>query len=906
MCGWRYVGCLPAFAARILVAFVFVVVLASGGASARGEVPGVTVHVEGLDGDAVDSALEAVAADRDKTLGLSEESAPQTPHDNLQLFGSGVFSEHVSTFAPVTDVPVPPDYLIGPGDVLLLHLFGRADIEHRLNVDRDGKISLPGSGPMEVGGLRFAEAKDLLRTRIERSSIGERVAVTLAELRSIRVFVLGDVVSAGSYTVSGLSTVTNAVIASGGIAPNGSMRRIELRRANRLVTTLDLYALLLRGDVSGDANLEPGDVIFVPPLGDTVGVQGAVQRPAIYELRGETTAGELIGLAGGLRPDASRQHSHIERYTDDGARNLVTLDLGAKRGLGTPVRNGDLIRVSGSLQAMRDVVMLSGHVQRPGTYPWYPGMTLGELIRDPLELLPDASIDYVLIRREEGAERRVAVIDADLSQHFSKMPGDLATPSLSPRDEILVMSNKQDKSALMAPLIESLLRQGGLNAPPRVVEAVGNIRHPGTYPHTHRMRVRDLIRAAGGALEETDRHYVLIVRESHPDRRIEAHSIRLDETGLDAFLQPRDRLIVFHRLNDRMTLLQDLIERLRRQSEISELSPVVAIRGYVRAPGFYPLEPGMQIADLIRAGGGLVEDAFTLNAELTRTTVRETGATVEHIDVSLLLGSEYSLRTLKAYDQVSILRKPDEPESLTVRISGEVVHPGTYSIAEGEPLSSLLERVGGLTHEAYAFGARLSRVSARLREQSEIDRIYSENDDMLLQMMLSPTVANDERWSNSPPSHQIFGAVRSVEPPTAAGRVVIDIERLMKGGRDADIPLEHGDHLHVPTDPGTISVVGQVYRPTSHRWKRGMRAMDYVKRSGGFTELANNGHTFVIRANGEVRSLRTGWWFFRHPLSPRLRSGAMVVAPVHVARFQDLEVVTRLLGAAGNTAQVVK
>jgi protein involved in polysaccharide export with SLBB domain len=218
----------------------------------------------------------------------------------LKPFGYDLFDGMPSTFAPATDVPVPAEYVVGPGDTLEVLLIGNTKGRYALVVGRDGRVNFPELGPIAVSGRRFDAVREELQARVRQQLIGTEATIGMGELRSIRVFVLGDAETPGSYTVSGLSTMTNALFVSGGVKKSGSLRRIELKRRGTTVGTLDLYDLLLKGDTSADQRLLPGDVIFVPPVGATVGLSGEVRRPAIYELKNEVTAAELLELGGGL------------------------------------------------------------------------------------------------------------------------------------------------------------------------------------------------------------------------------------------------------------------------------------------------------------------------------------------------------------------------------------------------------------------------------------------------------------------------------------------------------------------------------------------------------------------------------------------------------------------------------
>jgi polysaccharide export outer membrane protein len=317
----------------------------------------------------------------------------------LELFGSDLFSQVPTTFAPATDISVPADYVLGPGDTISVQLYGSNNQQFDLPVTRDGTILVPGIGPVSVAGMTFQEMRDRFMQRINEQMIGVRATITLGELRSIRVFVMGDANVPGSYTVSGLSTMTNALFSSGGIRRNGSLRKVALERNGVEVGRLDLYAMLLRGDTRGDQRVESGDVIFVPPIGRTVGVEGEVGRPAIYELKDETSVGQVIGLAGGLLPTAYARAAHIERIGGGSIRTVIDVDLTSPSGLQTQVMTGDVIHVRPVLEEATETVALSGHVLDAREYQWHAGMRVTDLISSVEMLKPGADLHYVLIRR---------------------------------------------------------------------------------------------------------------------------------------------------------------------------------------------------------------------------------------------------------------------------------------------------------------------------------------------------------------------------------------------------------------------------------------------------------------------------------------------------------------------------
>ena len=232
---------------------------------------------------------------------------------------------------------MPADYVIGPGDSIRVQFFGNQNGVYEFDVTREGVLNLPDLGPVTVAGITFSELRRDLDRRVQEMLIGTQVSVSMGQLRTIRVFVLGDVNAPGSYVVGSLATISSALYLSGGISEVGSLRDIQLKRAGRVVATLDLYDLLLRGDTAGDARLQAGDAIFVPPVGATVGVGGAVKRPAIYEAKGRLTLAAAVGLAGGLSPDAYGAGATIERI---GGGRGTPGSLRRRAGCGIPgIRN---------------------------------------------------------------------------------------------------------------------------------------------------------------------------------------------------------------------------------------------------------------------------------------------------------------------------------------------------------------------------------------------------------------------------------------------------------------------------------------------------------------------------------------------------------------------------------------
>jgi len=307
---------------------------------------------------------------------------------DLPIYGHTLFRNVPTTFAPVENIPVPPDYVIGPGDEIQVRAWGQVDIDVRATVDRVGSLYIPKIGNINVAGLKYSELSEFLKTAVGRLFRNFDLSANLGQLRSIQVFVVGHARRPGTYTVSSLSTLVNTVFAAGGPATTGSMRHIQLKRGNQLVTDLDLYNLLLRGDKSADAKLLPGDVIYFAPIGPSVAVAGSVNVPAIYELADNAVLGDLFGWAGGLT-NTSRASVYLERVVNHQQRTVDEIPLTAS-GLATTLRDADIVRVRALSPRFENTVTLRGNVAEPSRIAWTAGLRIKDLIPDPTALITDS------------------------------------------------------------------------------------------------------------------------------------------------------------------------------------------------------------------------------------------------------------------------------------------------------------------------------------------------------------------------------------------------------------------------------------------------------------------------------------------------------------------------------------
>lgn len=529
----------------------------------------------------------------------------------LEPFGYDLFEGVPSTFAPVSDIPVPASYAIGPGDVLRVQLYGNRNAEYELPVGRDLQVNFPDIGPIPVAGMDFSALRAELERRVTEQFIGTRVNVTLGELRSIRVFVLGDVRRPGSYTVSSLATMTNALFYSGGVEQRGSLRRIELKRNGQVIQRLDLYDLLLDGNTRGDARLQPGDVIFVPPVGPRVSVAGQVRRPALYELTGPASTADLLRFAGGLKANGDSRAVQLERLDPAGARVVERLDMSGGPGRLVQVRDGDVLQVPAVDRQLEGAVVLQGHVFRPGEYPWQAGLRLTDLLGSTRDLRPRSDPRYVLVRREVVPNAEILVFSVDLEAAWAAAEDPQQNPPLLPRDTVWVFDQDVGREHVTRRLAGELRRQTSPDRPLPMVRIEGRVNVPGEYPLEPGMGLLDLLRAGGGLTDSAYLRDVELVRyqvAGGETRVIELLTIDLGEIlagrSADVLLKPHDYVSI-----------RELSGW--REQEVIELS------GEVMFPGSYPFTPGETLSSVIARAGGLTPRAAPRAAVFTRETLRE-------------------------------------------------------------------------------------------------------------------------------------------------------------------------------------------------------------------------------------------------------------------------------------------
>jgi polysaccharide export outer membrane protein len=633
---------------------------------------------------------------------VAVDSTNQEPKN----FGYDIFTLKPTTFEPLAFGPVPANYLLGPGDELLISVWGAQEQSSRATINREGYVILPDVGPVMANGLTLDGFKAQLEKRLARiySGIGREgrsrtsVDVSLGKLRSIQVFVLGDVVQPGGYTLTATSTIMNALYYAGGPTMKGSLRNLRVTRNNQVVHRADLYDYLARGTRSEDFRLENGDVVFVPPVSRQVTLEGEVRHPAIYELRDGDRVSDLLEISGGFTAAALRSRIQVERvipYQERKAgspedRKVLDLDL---QGNGTAMElaDGDIVRVFRNRDILKNTVKLVGTaVYKPGTYELQPGMTVADLIEEGGGLLGEAYTGWAhLVRTRNNKTRELRSFN----------------------------------------LAAALQRQSGSNI----------------------------------ELAQLDEVQIFSIWDVHDPEH-------------------------------------------------------VSIQGLVRHPGSYDMLEGMTVTDLIVKAGGLRESAYRVRAEVSRIdpgAISE-GKTADVLYVvlgdSLNTESDASRFALRKNDIVFVREIPNWGLQENVWVTGEVRFPGVYSLtSKTEPLSSIIDRAGGLEPTAYLQAATFTRKK------------------------------------------------------DGTGRMAIDFEKALRSknrkSNKFDLAMAAGDSINIPREPRTVKVVGDVGFPSSVLWEDGRNMNYYIDQAGGTLSTADKGKITVVMANGRVE--RPG--FFNKP-----------------------------------------
>ena len=776
----------------------------------------------------------------------------------LERFGSDIFRNGTGNFDQLPmDAPVGPDYVLGPGDDVTIEVWGGTARHLKRVVDSEGRLALPEVGTVQVAGKTLGAVQKEVQTVLRTQFRDVEADVSLSGLRTVRVYVVGDVRRPGAYDVSSLATPLNALYLAGGPTDNGSLRIVRHYRGKQLLEEVDLYDLILHGVNSDLLHLQPGDTILIPPAGPQVTLEGMVRRPAIYELHGETSLAQVLQLAGGILPSGTLRHIDVERLQAHQDRTMLSLDIPqseqpeASAALESfKIEPEDKIRISPILAYTEKTVYLDGHVFHPGKYPYADGMKISDLVKSYTDLLPEPSERYSEVIRLDPPDFRPEVIAFNLSD---AMKGGTQDFKLQPFDTVRIFGrfDFEDDPAVL------------IN---------GEVRNPGEHRTNGETHLRDAVFLAGGLTQDAD------LGDAQVYRKIEGGQMKVFSVNLGKALQGDE-------VNN--ILLQPL-DRLMIQRSLAKTDPsTVTIDGEVARPGKYPLGTGMTASDLVHLAGGLKRGAYVSAADLSRYVI-ENGKKIEseHFPVALgqaLSGDSQANVVLRDGDLLSVRQITGWDDiGASISVAGEVAHPGTYGIVAGEKLSSVLRRAGGLRSDAYPYGAVLERVQVyEMAERSRLELVRRLEAGSNVHITGAATGPEQVSLTQAAMAQQQT-VLNSLKTQKASGRLVIHIAADMAAWENTptDIEVRAGDTLFIPKRPNFVLVNGQVYNNTAITYIPGKTAAWYLSAAGGPTPTANTKDIFIVRANGSLigRSQSGGWWG-GSVLSTKLEPGDSVIVP---------------------------
>ena len=670
--------------------------------------------------------INSYNTEKDELLQKRDRLEIQRRKNSIRQFGYNTFSR--ASEEKFTYEGVPPDYILGPGDQLTLYLWGKIEQTLELELDRNGRVYLSRIGHVSLMGVRFSDAAKVLKSELESEFVNFELSVSMKKLKSISIFVLGDVEQPGKVTVPSTASIFHLLHSAGGPSKSGSLRGIKIVRNGKVIQTVDFYNYLIFGNNKQSVSIQNNDTIFIPSIQNTVLIDGAVNRKGIYEFSKSLNAKQLIELSGGFSLNSSQQRIQILRFESNGSQSVIDIDSHnanfTKQLIKTKIKNGDMVSVFSVVEKIKNYVQIDGNVLRPGRYGYTSGMTLKDVIKKSAGLDEDTYLERV-----------------DIYRFVSKNKRRIVTAHLLDKEALLTPIHDQDVVR-----IYSNLEAYGES----IVRISGAVRDPGEYKLLEGMTVVDLVFMA----------------------------------KLDTFAD------------------QGLVEVYRREVGMKPNLITIPLKDIIKNP--------RSVKNI------LLKDEDQLNIKLDATALKKRYITLE----------------------------------------GEVKYPGTYIAREGELLSSILERAGGFTKNAFLPGAVFTRKSTQAGQMAgQLNVVADEKKRFIYDQNHLSSVTTDaaQAYQAVLASREKALVVLEEQVQNKKGRIIINLKPLEKfKGTLSDIEIEDGDKVVVPEFPESIHLVGGVKNPSSLIFKKGESGRYYINQVGGYSPYADKSNVYVFKPNGSV------------------------------------------------------
>ncbi|MDO9711665.1 polysaccharide biosynthesis/export family protein [Paracraurococcus lichenis] len=744
---------------------------------------------------------------------------------------------------------LPEDYLLGRDDEVILAFRGRARQTLSLRIGRDGMLLVPDLAPVPAAGRTLGELRADLEARSARELGGSEVFVSIGQVRQIAVFVGGEVARPGLQALTSMASVLDALVAAGGVRRTGSLRAIRVEGPGGR-RTLDLYPVIAGEGAAPDLRLREGERILVPPLGAVVAIGGEVTRPGIYELpagAAQAPLATLLRLAGEpLRPTG---HRFLLQTTDAEGRRSVR-EIGPRDAL----RRGDALRVEPGSDVVAQDLRLAGHVVAPVLRAaGGRARNLRGLLSDPRLVKADPYPRLGVVWRTEPRTRTRQFLPFDLGR---VLQGQADLP-LAEGDEVILLG-LPDVLFLASPGVQQAIR-GDAPDPDQTAPAPATGQPlstaagmPGTPPAPAPAAAAQAPSATCPALVQ-----LAVAAQASRQRFAHARAAGFPDIGL----LPCPQVFL-----DYPALLPFLLDQS------------VLLTGEVRLPGLYPVLNDTGLESVLAAAGGATDTADLAAVELSREPADQSATLPLSRTLLDLRSRNFAAVRLSPRDAVRLPRGFGDRDTGPVTLVGEFVRPGVYDIRRGERLSEVIARAGGLTAQAYPYGAVFSRESVRQRQQEGFARTARELEQGLMQVAAGQAVAGMRGSTDLSGAIQAGQALAgSLRQARAAGRMVVEANPVVLAGRpDLDVLMEPGDLVAMPKRPNEVTVVGAVLNPGSLQFATGWKAGEYVRAAGGEQRFADSGRAFVVLPNGQSAPAGLGAWQAGGPPIP---PGSTVVVP---------------------------
>jgi protein involved in polysaccharide export with SLBB domain len=861
--------------------------------------------------------------------------------DGYVFFGHDIFNSS-QNFITDQNANVSDSYMIGAGDALNISFWGRLSKSEGVSVDRNGNIFSEILGKIHVAGLTFSELKSKVADVVGNIE-GVDADVAIAQTKSTKVFLAGNVKEPGYYLLGAYSTVTQAISNAGGVKDSADIRNVRVIRKGKTVRDIDYYSLIKKGiDPSADFSFQPNDVVFVPESNKRVLVIGAVKQQAYFDLKNENNLADVIELAGGLGADALRENINIRQVTGNKEFQLKKVD-GNFRSI--KVEDGDTVLVPKIKDEEESIVTLSGNVYYPGKYQFREGLRVSDIIKSYKDLKDNTLLENAYILRRGASRSENQVIAFSIEKALEKV-GSIEDISLKVFDEIVVLNKF------------ALRKEASINVS-------GEVAEPGDYSVEGNITVHELISKAGGFTSESDPNgievfkyengkinittidaetaistlapthgYVTVynIFDKSPIEYIEIYGevhnegefIYSKNVGLFKLLsyvgyklQPdTPASVVIYRKNhingDYVFLEYDLDQLLAMQKDISlkagdrlyvneektvlNTNNYISVSGAVDKPGNYTYAHGITVSSALRLAGGVTDMAYANDIELIRKEIVDGVVKMNYISVNMLDSAD---TLLKPGDKLMVKEVVDANFSSYVTVKGEVKYPGTYPVRKGERISSVLARAGGFTEHAYPYGSKLIRASVKRSKKESLNKLVTKIErQMLLNANSTATTSIGASGVQAATAmvetqREFVNSLKKIVPE---GRLVLNFThpRLMKGSSN-DIVVENNDFIFVPQKTDTVNVVGAVLNSGAFVYSDEMRWEDYVKLAGGYNRNADKSNIYILRANGTAQSINSDfidwseennrWEFTVFADRIELKPGDNIVVPENYAKY---------------------